>query len=627
MASGASVWSEVDAESEFHEAVAAASDYVATLLVPTTEAQRAAAPTTRAGRVALAEMLVALADSRDRDPGDDEVVVDLDRARRATAASPPPGEESIGGLSVALANARDLALDRAARALPSRGHESPADVPMVASRGVASLHGGVRLAAPPEPAVERAFGSFRPKRNEPESETTPRKRVLRRWARDALEELAIAGRLRRPREDEAWVSGRGFEARLGMAVDVLASLARGHSDDERLDLARATDDSLLEWSIPDPGRTFAAVFALGCIDGANAAARVGLYARGIEPAVSLAIDDALALASSPGVDDVVLALASEDESPLLLARAMRVARRRHRIPVFLATALLEHPDIDVAVSAAHACAIVDPALVREPLEMAVQGPDELAVVAVEALAMSRAPVSVWSPRLLALSTGPIGSAASTRALLLRVLMARGTEAETYVSICQTAPRLAAVQLLGWLGSAGGLELLLEGLGDADVGIRDQAAWSLARITGAGRERLSNIATDEAGNPLDDPDSPSRPDDFDPHRRTPPVHPDFWKEPCANARTVDAPRLRFGKPHAPIYVLDELIDPRTSQGVRRVLLTEHHLLSSGRPKTAGSRPLPLDVDDWIDRQLHWLELARSATGRDGGGALHAGGART
>lgn len=573
------------------DAVAAAFDFAA---------QQLTVPGQRRSRVgALSAIVAALADARGRLAGDEAVIGDLDRARAALsrAMETAAEDEPLAALGPALERARGLAVERAARA-PVELVE-PSRAPMVTSDGTPALHRDVRVEAAPRPVAPRAFGAVPSLPVASPAPSTRAQSALRRWARNALEEIGIAGRLRRPDEDEAWTSGRSFEARALVFLDALASLGRGGSEDERLDVASVVEEALHELTIPDPARVFAALFSLGCLHGQGAAARLHVHARSVQPGVSDAVEDALALGSSPLVDDVVLALLCEDDQPELLVRGLRVGRRRRRIPQRLALDLLSHPAPRVATAAAQACGVLGPELARGPLEDALLGPAESAVSAAEALASLGVPPLSWGRRIAALGDAPDG--VSVRAARLRVLTAWARDVEPLLEVCAGFSRATQVDLLGWLGSPLALDTLRDALDDPDWSVRDRAAWSLARITGAGLDGLGNIEVDAHGNPTPDPDaSPGLASSYT--RRRPPIDPAFWGGPIERARAVDAPRLRAGAPLGPGAVLDELAEPKTRQGSRRILVTELALLSRGKAL------LPLDLDDWIARQEHILSLA-------------------
>lgn len=595
----------------FDDALASVADFAVALLTAPPGADRARP----AAQKALSAIVVAVAEARARLPGDDEILEDLDRARAAWARAIGDGADEadpLAPLGPALDRARALALERAARAPVRVIDRGSGPSPLVASRGTPALHRDVRIEAAPRPLAPPAFGALpRPRQRRPDE--TLAAKALRRWARDALEELAAAGRLRRPRDDEAWTSGRSFEERALLSLDALASLGRGASDEERTDVADVIEDTLHDWSIPDPGRVFAATFALACLQGHGAAARLHVHACNLHPTTAGAIEDALALGSSPHIGDVLVALLCDDGSPDLLERALRVARRRGRAPAGLVLPLLSHPEPRVAVAAARACAALEPQVARAPLEEALFGPAEIAVHAAESLALLHAPAAGWASRLVALGSGDLDARTAAHAARLRVHHASARDVDAMLELCAALPREVSVDLLGWLGSARALDALCAALRDDDWAVRERAAWSLARVTGAGRDLLGTIETDEHGHPLHDPDKEPLPDDVDRTRRHPPLDPDFWAEPIARARAVPAPRLRFGRPLGAGVVLDELLDPAAHQGARRVLMTELGVLTAGAtPGLAGSDRLPfIDVDDWIARQEKLLGLAREA----------------
>ena len=625
----------------FDDAVASVSDFAVSLMTSLPRAERAR----RAGAQAtsaLGAIVVAVADARARLPGDDEIVTDLDRARASLASAlgaAAAGDHPLAPLGPALDRTRALAVERTARAAVRVTGADPGPPPLVASTGVPALHRGVWLGVAPRPVAALSFGELPPRPSALPGDDAAAQKTLRRWARDALEELAAAGRLRLAREDEAWTSGRAFEERALVSLDMLASLGRGASNDERIDVARVIEDTLHEWSVPDPGRVFAGTFALACFDGHGAAARLHVHARNPHPVTASAVEDALSLGSSPHVHDVVVALLCEDDRPDLLERGLHIARRRRHVPANLAIDLLTHPELRVAIAAARACAAIDPQVARPVLEEALFGPPEVAVHAAESLALLHAISPAWSARLTALTlltglTAPgddddetvtvRGASADPRAVLipatrLRVLSAQTRDVDPLLELCGALPREVSLDLLGWLGSATALDLLCSALEDASWNIRERAAWSLARITGAGRDGLGAIEVDEHGDPLHDPDRESFPEGHDHTRRIPPTHPGFWADPIARARAAGAVRLRFGRPLHVSAVVEELIHPATHKGVRRVLVTELAILSSGStPGLAGSHPpVPIDADDWIARQEQVLALARDAIAPDAG----------
>jgi hypothetical protein len=579
----------------FDDAAAAAFDFAAREL--------SAAAKKRSRASALSAIVVALADARGRIAGDEAVVADLDRARAALGRAMEGDDDPLAALVPALDRTRRLAIERAARAPARMAEASPALAPLTASRGTPALHRDVRLEAAPRPVAPRAFGAIAmPITVEPRD---PAERALRRLAKDALEEIGTAGRLRRPREDEAWTSGRSFEERALTFLDALVSLGRGTSREARLDVASVIDETLHAWSVPDPARVFAGLFALSCIHGHGAAARLHVHARDVHPSTTDAVEDALALGSSPHLDDVVLALLCEDDRPDLLARGLRAAKRRRRVPARFAIDLLGHPEPRVAAAAAEACGVLDPRLVREPLEEALFGAPEVAVAAAEALARLGTLPASWGQRLATLG-------GSLRAARLCVLAARPGDVEAMIALAGSFPQAIAMDLLGWIGSPLALDTLREALGDDDWNVRDRAAWSLARITGAGRELLGNLDVDEDGNPIPDPDEAPDSGSVSPDytRRCPPLDPAFWSDPIERARAADARRLRFGRPLAAAAVIEELADPRTHQGIRRILVTELAILITSQSANRETA-LPLDVDDWIARQEHLLSLARDA----------------
>jgi len=597
----------LDLES-FDDSAAALSDFAVALFSAASQEQQPSRADRKVTGV-LSTIVVALADARSRAPGDGAILDDVDRARTSWLQVTNPS--SIGpfaSLGPALAQMRELALQKAARsphALPRNTHS-----PLVASRGIPALHRDVYLEATPTISPPRAFGTLPKRRKTSPNEATLEQKTLRRWARDALEELAIGGRLRRTRPDEPWSFGRNFEQRALVSLDAIAALGRGASKDECVDVASVIDDWLMDATISDPGRTFAAMFVLACIDGHGAAARLNIHARTSDPNVADAVEDALALGSSPHVDDVVIALLCEDDKPDLLERGLSVARRRRRVPESLALELLNHPAARVAIAAARACSVIDRELALVPLENALFGPDEVALHAAESLAL----LGAWSPRcsqrILALAKQNPQAPQTIHAARLAVLQAQSREINSFLELCATFQPAVMLDLLGWLGSAHSLQTLCGALSNPDPVLQKAAAWSLSRITGAGREELGE-ASERFSSDSDDVSS-----DEGPEARHPPTDPAYWVEPCARARQIEAPRLRFGRPIEAATVLGELGDPLTHQGVRGRLVTEFALLMQNSGQREAREIQPLDIDGWVQVQEQWLVQARDKFGRSG-----------
>lgn len=596
----------LDAES-FDDSAAALNDFAVALYSAVsrkTEPSRADRNVTGV----LSTIVVALADARGRTPGDGRILDDVDRAHASWQAANASSTGPFASLGPALVRMRELALQKASRSAPP----TPTRVvsPFIASRGLPALHRDVHLEAAPTIAPVRAFGTLPPRRPSASPPVTLPQKTLRRWARDALEELAIGGRLRRPRPDEPWSFGEGFERRTLVSLDAIASLGRGASNDERVDLAAVIDDWLLESTISDPGRTFAAAFVLACLDGHGAAARLNIHARTNDPNLSEAVEDALALGSSPYVDDVVISLLCEDDKSDLLERGLHVARRRKRVPTALVLELLQHPTPSVAIAAARACSLLDRESALAPLENALFGADEVALQAAESLAL----LGAWSPRcsqrILALAKGDPHSSQTIHAARLAVLQAQSRDVNSFLELCAIFHPVATLDLLGWLGNAHALPTLLAALEHADPALRKAASWSLMRITGAGREELGQARQDLA------PDAADVTNEEALEARHPPLDPAYWVEPCSRARQVDAARLRFGRPIELATILGELGDPLTYQGFRKTLVTEFALYLQNAGYRDARAIQPLDIDGWIVSQEQWLEQARERFGRSG-----------
>src|SRR5262249_8025298 len=108
--------------------------------------------------------------------------------------------------------------------------------------------------------------------------------------------IAILSSLRRVQGEERWGSAASFEQRLLDNVDALISLGKGGPGQDRdpgiLDqLARYAAEQQ-----PDPGRTFARAFVLGCVDGDDTLRALTLALRRSHAYTLASQEEALSLA-------------------------------------------------------------------------------------------------------------------------------------------------------------------------------------------------------------------------------------------------------------------------------------------------------------------------------------------
>ncbi|ANH67321.1 hypothetical protein [Mitsuaria sp. 7] len=149
------------------------------------------------------------------------------------------------------------------------------------------------------------------------------------FRRDAVEQcLDLVGVLRgyrEPQDGEHWRTPAGSEERLLAQVSAILGLGGTALHHVR---ALAIDEDL-----PDPGRVFAALFVLGCVEGSTwleAIREVFVTAVARHPQEAAAAVEALCLAPNPGIADLLHPLLA-DERWRLRAAAVRVLAYREAL--------------------------------------------------------------------------------------------------------------------------------------------------------------------------------------------------------------------------------------------------------------------------------------------------------
>ncbi|MBK6517143.1 MAG: hypothetical protein IPG04_24240 [Polyangiaceae bacterium] len=487
----------------------------------------------------------------------------------------PDGDQDVVREAQEIAARLRLAIaDRAASlTLPARApHEEASAGAFTASVGSPALFHGVDVPAPelipwgdPWAVYEEGGVDRRPARRESEHLEAAH---LHELARDLMEDIASLGSLRRMRGLDPWGESAVFEDRLLAQLDALVSLARpARRGAGRLDLARELHRYAIEWFVPDGGRSFALAFVLSCLR-ADAAARWVVLAAERAPEETLhAFASGLALGSAPTVRGVVAALLASDR-PALARVALEVARRRRQVDASVVAPLVAHPDGDVAEAALRALAVAGTEQTSRLFEQ----------LAREAHASPRAARLGAVAAELSAARGDASGVRAARDILDRALASADlVAAEVALRVVAVAgdPRdLERVQrgalavpgglaLLGFYGAPEVALVLAQGIRGAEPELPTRA---LARLTGLHVE--------------------------------PPYDVDAVMEQVAAWLKTASGRSRFGKPHTLAAVLGELRAPTTGQDDRRHLALEAQLLAR--------RPLDVDLDGWVARQLAELE---------------------
>lgn len=400
---------------------------------------------------------------------------------------------------------------------------------------------------------------------------------LRRIARDALEDIAVLGALRRPEPELPWDFAEHFEERLLANLDALVSLDRPRlPGGPVLGVARQLWDYASEWQVPDPGRAFAFAFVLACVDRPAGPRWVGVTLRRAGHRLARSLEDAIALGSSAEWPGVLAGLLQSETDPERLRVVLAGWHRHGRVDPVAILPLVAHGDPAVA-RAAIAC------LSREPSDVAVAALHELLaadpVVAAEAaLALARLGDASGLRHLRAVLAEPGGDHAfeAARVVAARAVALLGDprEGDVLRAVCSVHRDLA--ELLGWHGqpSHGATLLALLREGGTDVE-RRAAAWGLTRLLGwpAGAARGAGPVEDAL----------------------------VWQRALPALEGAGRKRVQLGQPVAgrdgTVRLVEELRGGATVQRDRPNLLLELEL-------TVG-RPFPLDLEGWIATQREVL----------------------
>lgn len=435
-------------------------------------------------------------------------------------------------------------------------------------------------AAPEEPAYEVA---------------APEADVLRRLARDCLEDVALGRTLRTPNALEGWRDQGPFEARLLASLDAFATYAGAALPMVSLYHAEA--------SAPDPERAFAVALVLGCIEGADTVGAALMTLKQSAPETYPGWIDGFSLASSPVVDRAMGELATGPRAPLARL-AMEVLFRRGATPAELARSLVASSDPGLACAAARALGIAGPRdeaiLALEEATLRTED-DGVWLAAVEALLVRRhAPARELLRQVLAKGS-PEGRIAEAATLL--ALVGHAADAEALIARFRGHPTPSLARALGRFGSAAVFSELLGALSSEDEDLVAAAAEALERITGAGLfTELEEPWPVELPPGADDPalgalPVPTR------KRRTNVRDPAVWREWLRDAGGKFELKLKWrgGAPFLPAFIVAELAEPRTPAESRFEAARELALVTGLGPFFA---------DDWVARQEGRLaELAR------------------
>ncbi|MFO0740578.1 MAG: hypothetical protein U0270_32075 [Labilithrix sp.] len=147
--------------------------------------------------------------------------------------------------------------------------------------------------------------------------------ILRRVARDCLEDIAALRNLRLPIPTETWLDQAPFEQRLLDNVDAFVALG--------VDALPSASLFHAEAAAPDPSRAFAVALTLCCIEGTDTVDVAIATMKQAPPEESRGWIEGFLLAPSPAIDTELPALL-DAPNPLLVTAALGVLGARGTLP-------------------------------------------------------------------------------------------------------------------------------------------------------------------------------------------------------------------------------------------------------------------------------------------------------
>ncbi|MDB4939203.1 MAG: hypothetical protein JWP87_6175, partial [Labilithrix sp.] len=422
--------------------------------------------------------------------------------------------------------------------------------------------------------------------------------VLRRVARDCLEDIASLRMLRKPIPSETWLDQSPFEQRLLDNVDAFVALGEAALPSVTLFHAEAP--------APDPARGFALALTLGCIEGTDTI-DVALATMKVSAPLELpGFAEGFVLAPNPAIATELEPLL-DAPNPALCAVALDVLAARGALPLDTAERVLRRGDPALASKLARALGLAVPkakaiSVLSDMLDAGAS--DELFAVACESL-LRRGDGAVRQrlrDTIRARSSKPRVAAATA----LLAISGRRDDAALLAEGLAFAPTEASVRALGRHGSAALLPTLLALLETEDAPIALAAADALDFITNAGLRETTQVPWTPGVTPPDGSPPPTRAVSTVIVARVP------WEQWYAKNRVrLDSlGKLRTGLPFAPSMIVDEL--DGTAAPARRIEAAFELVVATG----VGAR---LSTTDWVARQKQHLGEVREHVRSLGGAA--------
>ncbi|MBX3259824.1 MAG: hypothetical protein KIS78_18195 [Labilithrix sp.] len=522
-----------------------------------------------------------------------EEVVDLMLARRgdlrggayAEARATRPFQASVGVPRLhALARApalSPLSLDPASPALVAKPRPKPPPKPRTIEelRAAASA----KPAPPPEPAADPGPAGSVAVAAEPEEGE-----ILRRVARDCLEDVAALRSLRKPIPTETWLDQAPFEQRLLDNVDAFAALGEAALPSVTLFHAEAP--------APDPSRGFAVALVLGCVEGTDTADVAVATMKQSAPEELPGFAEGFVLAPNPAID-AELAPLLDAPNPALVAVAIDVLGARGSLPADAPERVLPRADAGLtrrlatalgrALPKTKALAVLSNLLDDEP-------DDELFAIACASL-LRRGDGDVRQRLRDTLRARVPGRIVQATRLL--ALSGRQDDLPLLLEGVALAPNAVTIDALARHGHPDAASALIALLDSPDEGVAPAAAEALDLLTGAGLRETVQVPWTPGVAPPDGSPPPTR-------AVSKPIGDRLaWERWFATARGRLDPRakLRGGLPFAPSMIVDEL--ESTAPPARRSEAALELVIATG----VGAR---FTTTTWVGRQRRELAELRA-----------------
>jgi uncharacterized protein (TIGR02270 family) len=481
-----------------------------------------------------------------------------------------------------------------------------------------------RRPAPPKPqtleelrAMAAAARAFEPSQEqEPELAFAPVVRapdegeILRRLARDCLEDIAALRMLRVPIPTETWLDQAPFEQRLLDNIDAFVALGEAALPSVTLFHAEAP--------APDPARGFAVALTLGCIEGTDTVDTAVATMKQSAPEELPGFAEGFILAPSPAIDPE-LARLLDAPNPALVAAALEIHGARGSLPVDATERVLPRKDPILTAKLAAALGRAGPRTkaVTALTELLDRDPsDALFEIACEAL-LRRGDGGVRQRLRDAIRarSSPDRVRAATRLL---ALAGRREDVAVLLDGVSAQPSAESIRALGRFGHVETLPALMALLDAKEEDIVTAAAEALDFVTNAGLRETKQLPWTPGVDPPDGSPPPTRAVSVVIADRL------AWERWYVRESARLDPRIkhRGGVPFTPSMIVAELA-AATTPVPRRAEAALELVIATG----VGTR---FSTIDWVarqKRQLSELEGHVRSLGSTAGAWWYAGAAAT